>query len=241
MTKITEILKRVARHCSYGEPDSWLSATDRTALELRDDFLMETVDELHKRIDWASPISKQTTISGDGTTVSHSLPSNFVRLQFDTGAVYDKSTNRRAGVPVLSDGDWTHLNELGTGGGDLFYKIEGYDGNWTISLYPTLESGSDVTVSYMSNVWMANSGGTEGKSFTDAEDVALFPRRILELGTIWRFQERKGLPFQSKLAEYEAWLATQANQQRGMKRVSFGSGGGSSHPMRVPVPDYIPS
>ena len=47
MTKITEILKRVARHCSYGEPDSWLSATDRTALELRDDFLMETVDELH--------------------------------------------------------------------------------------------------------------------------------------------------------------------------------------------------
>lgn len=240
MTKITDILARVARQVSYNEPSSWITATDRTAKEIRDDFLLETVDELQKRIDWASPIGKQTTITGDGSTVSHSLPSNFVRVQFDENAIYEITSTRRAGVVVQSDGDWTHINAIGTGGGSRFYQIEGYEGNYTIQFYPTLEDGSTVTVSYISNVWMADSGGTEGKALTDPDDVALYPRRILELGCIWRFRKRKGVPYQDILSEYEAWLATQANQQRGMKRIVFGEPIGHYHPMRVPVPDYIP-
>ena len=241
MTKVTEVLKRAARQCSINEPSSWLTATAVAAVELRDDFLQEAIDELQKRVDWASPIGKQTTITGDGATVSHSLPSNFVRVVNGELGVYETGTTRRTGVPVASDGEWTHINEIGTGGGARFYKIEGYEGNYTISFYPTLESGSDVTVSYISNVWMKSSGGTEGKSFTDPDDVVLYPRRILELGTIWRFRKRKGLQFEDIYAEYEAWIATEANRQRGPQRVIFGGTGGHRHPMRHPVPDIIPS
>jgi len=241
MTTVVNVLKRAARQCSVNEPSSWLTATATAAVELRDDFLLETVDELQKRIDWSSPIGKQTTITGDGATVSHSLPSNFVRLANTDDAVYETGTTRRRGIPVASDGEWTHINEIGTGGGARFYKIEGYEGNFTISFYPTLESGSTVTVSYISNVWKATSAGAEGNTFTDAGDVVLYPRRILELGTIWRFRKRKGLQFEDIYAEYEAWIATQANRQRGPQRIIFGSNGDYRHPMRHPVPDVIPS
>jgi hypothetical protein len=241
MTTIVAVLQRAARQCSVNEPSSWLTATGAAQVELRDDFLQETIDELQKRIDWASPIGKQTVITGDGTTVAHSLPSNYVRLANDEWAVYETNTVRRIGSGVVSDGQWTHINEIGTGGGARFYKLEGYEGNWTISFYPTLGSGETVTVSYISNVWMATSGGSEGSTFTDVNDVILYPRRPLELGTIWRFRKRKGMQFEDIYVEYEAWVATQANRQRSNRPILFGSTGNKSHPMRHPVPDEIPS
>lgn len=241
MTLVTAVLSRAARQCSVKNPSSWLTTTGAAQVELRDDFLDETISELQKRLDWASPIGKQTVITGDGSTVAHSLPSNYVRIATGELAVYETNTTRRVGVAVASDGEWTHINEIGTGGGARFYKIEGYEGNYTISFYPTLEDGATVTVSYVSNVWMVASSGVEGTSFTDENDVVLYPRRILELGTIWRFRKRKGMQFEDIYAEYEAWIATTANRQRGNRRIVFGGDEYDRHPMRHPVPDTIPS
>jgi hypothetical protein len=240
MTKITEILDRAARQCSVTIPDSWVTATSLTAVELRDDFLLETVDELHKRVDWASPISKQTVITGDGSE-DYSLPTNFIRLADDKLAVYETSSTRRAGIPITTDGEWTHLKEIGTAGGARYFRVQGYEGNHTIGFYREPAVGDSITVSYMSNVWMANSGGTEGNMLTDPDDVALFPRRILELGIVWRFRKRKGLPYQDILAEYEAWIATNANRNRRRLSIGFGDVSPDRHPMRQPVPDFIPS
>ena len=199
----------------------------------------ETVDELHKRSDWASPISKQAVITGDGSE-DYSLPTNFLRLADDPMCVYETSTTRRAAIPITSDGAWTHLKEIGTAGGARYYKIEGYEGNQTIGLYRNPSASDSITVSYVSNVWMISSGGTEGCAFTDAGDISLFPRRILELGIVWRFRKRKGLPYSDIAAEYEAWLATNANRNRRVMSVGFGNVNQDYHPMRQPVPDFIP-
>ena len=51
MAKVTEILDRSARQCSVTPPDSWITATGVTYIEIRDDFLLETIDELQKRIE----------------------------------------------------------------------------------------------------------------------------------------------------------------------------------------------
>lgn len=237
-TKVAEILNRAARQCSITAPSPWANATSLNAVELRDDFMLEAVEDLQRRIDWASPMGKQVEITGDGS-VSYNLPTNYFRLVDDELGIYETGTVRRTGVSVSSDGEWTHLNTIGTGGGARFYKIEGYEGAWTIAFYPTLETGETVTLSYMSNVWLKN-GTTEKSEFTDEDDICLFPRRLIETGIVYRFRKRKGLPFDDIKAEHEIILADLVNRIRGKQRISYGDRG-PVKPMRYPVPDYIPS
>lgn len=240
MAKVTEILDRAARQCSVTAPSSWISATSNTVKELRDDFLQETVDELQKRLDWSGPIGKQTVITGDDSE-NYALPTDFVRLTNDETAVYETTTTRRAAVPVDSDGEWVHLSEIGTAGGSRYYRIKGYEGAFTMDLYRNPTSSDSITVSYVSDVWMKSSGGTEGKLFTNADDVVLYPRRILELGIVWRFRKRKGLPYQDILAEYEGWIATTANRMRGRRVINFGESPRAGSPFSIPTPDFIPA
>ena len=219
MTLIVDALNRVAREVSLSQPSSWLSATADEYTEIRDDFLLETVSDIADRVDLTSPIGAQTTITGTGVE-TYSLPSNFLRIQRDEAAVYDV-TLQRFGIPVVADGEWTDLISRGAAGADRYYKISGYDGNFEISFYqyPT----SDITVSYITTNWMATSGGTAGSSFTDAGDVLLLPRRIVECGIVWRWRERKGLPFDAKYAEYQILLARLANDSRTRRKINFGN------------------
>ena len=240
MTLITDALARAARQCSITAPDSWVNATGAAQVELRDDFLSETVDEISDRVDLPGPIGKTYVITGTGAE-DYALPSDFKRLARDPMAVYETTTTRRAGVPVLSEGNWTHLNNIGSSGAFRYYRLKGYDGNYTIGFYQNPSSSVSITVSYVSNLWMADSGGTAGSAFTNSTDVLLMPRRVVETGMVWRFRKRKGLQYADVLAEYEALLERLSNDSRSRKVISFGESGQDYKPMRVPVPDYIPS
>lgn len=240
MTLIVDVLNRAGRQCSLTQPDSWISATKLSYVELREDFLPETIEEISDRVDLTSPIGKQTTITGDGSE-DYALPSDFKRLMRDPMAVYETTTTRRAGVPVMNEGSWTHLENIGSSGAYRYYRLQGYDENFTIGFFQNPSASVSITVSYVSNLWMATTGGTAGTAFTAATDVLLMPRRVVELGIIWRFKKRKGLPYGDVLGEYEGYLERLANDSRQRKVVSFGESGQEYKPMRVPVPDYIPA
>ena len=134
MTLVTDALDRIARQVSIDQPASWLTATDDEHVEIRDDFLLETVDNILERLDLPSPIGKQTTITGDGSE-TYSLPSDFKRLQRDVAAVYETTTVRRICTPITDDGSWTYLKEVGSAGATRYYRLSGYDGNWSISFF----------------------------------------------------------------------------------------------------------
>lgn len=217
MTLIVDVLARAARQCSVPAPSSWLTATEDHHVELRDDFLCETVDDILDRLDLPSPIGAQYTVAGDGS-LTYALPTQFKRLQRDQMAVYDLTLERPC-VPVTDDGSWTHLTETGTTGVYKFYRLTGYEGNFSLSIYS--EPSSDIVVSYITTYWMADSGGTVGDSFTDPGDVLLLPRRLVEAGIVWRFRERRGLPYQDKYMEYESLLSRHSNDSRGRRVINF--------------------
>lgn len=239
MTTIVDALDRVARACSVTPPSNWITDTSDTVAEIRDDILPETIDDLTKRVDWSSPTGKQTTISGDGSE-DYDLPADFIRLKRDEFAVYETANVRRIGTPVQSDGAWTHIKQIGTGAGNRFFRTKGYPGSYQISLYPNPASGESVTVSYVSSVWMADSGGTKGSDFTAITDVLLFPRRLIETGCIWRWLQRRGFDFQIPHMQYEAQIATEANATNQHRVIDIG-GPRSVSAFDIPVPDYIPS
>lgn len=244
MTLITDALDRIARQCSITPPSSWLTSTVTGVVELRDDFLRETVDDLADRLDLPAPIGQQQTLTGTGATnadgsETFSLNADFKRLQRDQLAVYD-TLQDRAVVPVTEDGQWNHLTDVGASGAIKHYRIAGYEGNWTMDVYNAPGTGDEIKVSYISTNWMANAAGTLGDTFTAADDVLIFPRRIIEAGTVFRFRERKGLPYQDKYAEYEALVARLSNDTRSRRRIDFGTPDPNVRWQDL-IPAFIPS
>lgn len=234
MALIVDVLNRIARHCSIQAPSSWLTATADEYVEIRDDFLRETVNDLLDRVDWPSPIGAQTTISGTGVA-TYNLPADFRRLQRNPYSVYDDQLDA-AGIPISTDGDWVELLDSGIAGADRFFRLAGYEGAFTIEFEGAPDS--DIIISYVSSNWMATEAGVVGDSFTSATDVLVLPDRLVEVGTIWRWRERKGLPFQDKYTEFNMLLGRYLNDLRGRRSVSFKRGKAMRWTDRIPA--FIP-
>ncbi|MEN9924352.1 MAG: hypothetical protein RL268_478 [Pseudomonadota bacterium] len=218
MTTIVSALNRVARQVSVSLPSSWVTSTETRHAEIRDDFLIETAEDILDRVDLPSPISSTTTITGTGVE-AYTLPSDFRRLHRGRLAVYESSLDR--GVwPVTSDAEWTALVDSGVGA-ERYYKITGYEGNFSISFYA--HPSTDIVVHYVTKNWMISSGGAAGSMFTADDDILLLPNRIVEAGIVWRWRERKGLPFMDKYNEYELLMTRHTNDLRVRRTIGFGA------------------
>lgn len=235
---VVDILSKAARQCSVTAPSNWVSSTNAAAVELRD-FLSETVDDILQRVDMVAPIGKAVTITGTGVE-SYALPADYKRLKRDQFSVYEQFSSRRACVPVPSNGEWEYMKDMGAAGAYRFYRVHGYEGNFEIDFYRLLASGDTAYVSYVSDAWVMSSADVQKSEFSAIDDVSLIPARLLETGIVWRFRDRKGLEFASKMAEYEMLLARMANDTRTARSVVFG-GIKTRGPFDIPVPDYIPS
>lgn len=238
MATVKDTMDKAARRCSVTPPSSWITATDKTSVELKD-LLAEVVEEVLDRLDLPDPITKDTTITYTGTE-PHDLPSDFLRLTRDPLAIYETTTTRRRGIPIMTNGMWSHLEQLGSAGGDRYYRLSGDDAaGFAIEFYRPLASGDSVTVSYVSQNWLTSSG-TAGTTWAAAEDTLLLPAELVRLGVVWRFKQRKGLPYSDIMAEYEARISRRINDGRGIRSVNMGGGEGRA-PWDIPVPDSIPS
>lgn len=244
MTTVVAALDRIARQTSVATPSSWITATTRDQVEIRDDFLLETVDDIADRLDLASPIGQQVTLTGTGTenadgSETFTLPADFKRTQRDELALYDVDQDRPC-VPVTNTGQWTMLTDTGAAGAIKYYRIQGYDGNFTVDIYNAPGTGSEIKLAYISKNWMATSGGTAGSELTSLDDVLLMPRRVVEVGVVWRFRERRGLPYEDKHQEYEALIARLSNDSRSRRVINFG-GPEKDVKWTDLIPSFIPS
>jgi hypothetical protein len=236
MTLITAILDRAARQCSITVPTSWLTASNTTAKEIMD-FLDQTISDIQDRLDLTGPISKQAEIVGTGAE-TYPLPADMVRLHRSEFAVYERMRTWRACVPVVTDGEWEYLKELGTTGAYRFYRVTGYEGAFQISFQRPLDTGVTVLASYVSENWLVNAGIYKDE-ISDAADQSLLPRRLVEAGIVWRFRQRKGLEYGDIRLDYETQMARYINDSRTIRRVAFGAVP-TRGPFDIPVPDYIP-
>ena len=66
------------------------------------------------------------------------------------------------------------------------------------------------------------------------------PRTVVESGTVWRYRERRGLPYLDKYNEYEAKMARLSNDTRARRVVSFGETDNNVRWQDL-VPAFIPS
>lgn len=238
MTTVVAALDRIARDVSVEVPSDWITTTETAHVEIRDDFLLETVADVTDRLDWPDPISDIYDLTGSGVN-SYTLPAQFKRLQRGPLAVYEETRQRKC-RPVTTDDLGTYIADVGWTGIERYYKIEGYEGAFTIYFIDAPTATDDFKIHYVTDYWCASSGGTLQSTFAAVGDILRLPRRLVETGTIYRWRERKGLPFTDKKNEYEMLMTRYGDDMRGRRTFSFGEPE-TLKPWDVPVPDFIPS
>lgn len=239
MATVADMMDEAADECSVTPPSSWATAATLTYRDLKR-FLNDTANELLDRVDWPDPIGLDTIITGTGAE-AYNLPSNFKRLTRDGYAVYETTTVRRPCIPVNTNGQWTWLKQMGSAGGDRYYRTAGdeTDGH-TISFFQNPATGISITCSYISKNWL-KVAGTPGSKWSNDNATLLLPKELMQMGVVWRFRRRKGLPFADRLAEYEANLARLANDARGIRKVDMTGASRMRSPFDIPAPDFIPT
>jgi uncharacterized membrane protein len=231
-------MDQAARDCSISKIVGLVSAQTETAFMLRDK-MYETVEEILERVDLPSPITVDYDIVGTGAE-TYNLLTSFSRLTRDTGAVYEKTRNRRPCTPVTSNGAWTHIKQFGSSGAERFYRITGdVEAGYQISFYRPLGVNETVTVSFVSRNWLRSAAGTLKSSWTAGDDALLLPVPLLRLGLIWRVKSKVGMAYSDVQTEYEIRLSRAVNDLRSIRMVDIGERDVRDGPIRAVAPDFI--
>ena len=193
MTLLT-IAQGLAKNVGMQVPTSVVGSTMRTWQEALQ-FANETGEELARRVDWGA-LQATTTLTGDGTNKTFTLPAGFSRLS--KGIAIKSGTSI---VRPLSRAEWNSLTAVQ--GEPRYFLLEGNE----VTLWPYLANAATATVSYQSDLW--TSAGSS--AFTVDTQTSLIDEDLFLKGLIVRWRRQKGMAYQDEEAEYEAALADYAN------------------------------
>lgn len=185
---LLSICQALAKNVGLSVPDQIVGSSSREWVEARE-FATETGQELARRVDWGV-LSASTTLTGNGTNQTFTLPANFARLQRGVTVLHNGEI-----VRPLTRQEWNTLTPFQ--GAPRYFLLEGN----RITLWPFLANGATATVRYQSKNWLAT-----GDAFTADDQTALIDENLLEMGLIARWRRQKGMPFEDYEAEYEAAL-----------------------------------
>lgn len=266
---VQTILSRAARRCSYDPTNmDFLSGNDPSGTELLE-YMNDVAREIVERFDLA-PLSAVYRINGqsnpllnyaatredpDGNVVpvvisriptddpNATLDSVVERVWRSPDAVIETTGIRRRVINVPNGGGWAALVARGPTGATRYYRVLGGAGDLRLEFWPALPSGVQVAVQVVTNRWLRTSGalGAYANEVTNLGDVPIIPERILELGVIREFRERRGLDYQDTSDRFEAALARLDNDTKARQCVSLVKAPRLSvNDLKPIVPDYIP-
>jgi hypothetical protein len=232
---VKDYVDAAARECSITPPANWITATTSTEMQFKQ-FLADVARELLQRHEWAA-CAADTTFTGGGSV--YSLPVDYFRVFDDGDAVYEISPMRRPVKPMPNRGDWTVTKTWNWTGSQRYYRLLGS----SIEFQATLPVGASVKMAYLKNTWAVSSDGVTPRSvWSNVADISYIPAYLLQLGIIWRWRRSKGLVYADRRSEFESELARCVGDDGNRRKVDFsGPSTDTGNPMRVPVPDFIPS
>jgi hypothetical protein len=159
-------------------------------------------DEIASRADWSAMLGVHNATAG-------TLPIDFLRL-VPGGAVNITAPVLAPVRGPLSSDQLASISRLGATTA-LYYGFA----NGAISYSRALAGGEVVELRYVSRNWLLNGATPINRIMADS-DTTRFPERLLTKGIVWRFKRDTGLPYEDEIAEWEADLALEIRQNRGV-------------------------
>lgn len=235
MDTLKSAMDDAAAECSLTVPTLFATNTNTSYAQLKR-YMYAAAREMLSRIDWAN-CTLDGTITGTGAS-SYALASDFGRLtrnDDDNDPAVWSDDMRRTFKPVNTNGQWTVIESMGPTP-SYGYRIVGSN----IEFTQAIATGETVTYSYVSTGWISSSS-TRVATWADDADLTYLPARLIELGTIWRWNRKRGLEFSSYQGQFEMELSRFANDDRGIRKISMGPKPGSTSPYQgLPVPTLGP-
>jgi len=192
---ILSVVKDVALKIGIEQPDAVYTSTTRDMLEMQA-LIDEVSTDIVECYSWQY-LTKQETITGDGATEAQALPSDYKEML--------------AGSDIWSS-RWTWaFNHITSPNEWLEYQVVPYtfvNGNWiifgnAIHILPIMTATETAKFFYKSNQYVSPASGADKNGFTADDDTFVLNEKLLYLGLVWKWKQKKGEPYAEDLQSYE--------------------------------------
>jgi hypothetical protein len=194
---LLEIVQDAAVDVGVASPGTVINNSDETAVQMLKLLKRET-----RNLSFSHPWTELTfehTFTGNGTSSSYSLPTDFAHVINET--LWDRSQSKPINGP-LSPKEWQFLhNGMNTNTGpNARFRI------WQkkFFMFPRTQSANSFVYEYKTDLLvLASAAATPKTTWTVDTDIARWlDGETLTLGLIWRFKKAKGLAYADEVIEY---------------------------------------
>ncbi len=195
--------------CGLTQPSSAVSNPDPTVTKFIA-FAQTEVELTASDFNWRN-LNIAMTLTGDGSTTTFALPSDFERPLQGNFLFSTKYPSIPLQGPVSSQ-ELLGLKALPVTPTRPVWRLVG----GVIEIWPALAIGEIVNGEYRStNPIVSGDGLTRKPRWTSDSDYALFPEVILRLGLIWRWKASKGLDYGEDFKTYQLERDKKAGHEAG--------------------------
>lgn len=192
---ILSVVQDVALKTGLERPTAVYSATTRDMLEMQS-LIDQVANEIYECSGWQA-LARVHTITGDGNADEFDLPDDYGRM--DVRA--DMWSSRWI---------WaiTHISSRNTWLEGEVVPYTNVTGEWIIygdqfHFRPTMASGETVKFFYISNLIVSPAAGANKAAFSADGDTFRLSERLLTLGLIWRWKQKKGQSYAEEMEDYQ--------------------------------------
>lgn len=216
---LVTLVQGAALRCNLAVPNSAFSNVDANIQQLVA-FAQDSGRELVERYSW-NALKVEVTATGDGTTTTFALPSDWMRLcpsdKSPMGAIISLA---RPTIPLIGPVNDEWLNQMKALPAFPAYPVWRLVNN-QLEIWPALASGEVVKFWYFTKAFVVS--GTTGwqvMTFSNDNDTSLIDEDILMKGAIWRWKRAKGLDYAEEFRDYQYSVERNAGQQDNERVVS---------------------
>lgn len=207
------------------QPSSLFSTTDPFAVELRR-LANKSAKAIGSRYEWQK-LTVLQTMTGDGSTTSFALPSDYDRMPVD-GEVLTSQLS--SGLRKVRDANmWLNLQ---------LYPQIGVPGYWIIlggamQILPALATGVLAKFYYIKNTTVTGAAAAAQSTFIADDDTFFLSDNVLTLDLIWRWRAMKRQEYAEDMQNFEIALAEEMTKDKGSRVLTVGR-------QRVPIDVDLP-
>lgn len=210
---VLTIIQRAAPLIGLAQPSQVYGSADATHIELGL-VTQEAAEYVIRAHDW-SRLKEVAEFTGDGTTASFGLPDGFLRMTRE-GRVWSLADDRPL-TAVLSADDWLNLTIRDIGISPGFWIILGGQ----MEVTPAPADGEVLRWYFQTRNAMKNATTGEVQARFEADtDTWALGDRLLETQIVWRWRQRKGLPYAEDMQNAEIALAQAISDDYGARTLT---------------------
>lgn len=231
-TSILGMIQEASRRIGLEIPDAVFSATDRTALELKEtaNNALNMIQRAHR---WQKLVQR-ATYTGDGSTEDFDLPDDYGWMPDDQQVWSSAIKNPLSRVNSLND--WLGMDVQSFNPGTNAWTIYGQQ----MHIIPALASTVTAQHYYQSTAAVAPVTGTNKSKFTLDTDTFRIDDELFKRAFIYLWKQDKGLPYSEFMTDYENLKEKLISRDKGASVLRIGTariprGVNIAYPLNVPT------